>query len=130
MASQIQWGCATIKKTGTTEGQGAGQTRNAAIRNGATDAYNKTALPGFPSCAIICPVRKISPLEAVAFTVTEEGEFDVSSPNGPVHLFYVRGTLEWSITRTCSKLKLLQLRIAAPKASKATGKRAKRPGSR
>ena len=124
--------CAPIRKTGTIEGQGVGSTRDVAIVHATTYAYNLIALslPTFPRCPNICPIRKIGPLEVAAFTITEEGEFDLTPPTGKIHMFYVRGTLEWSITRTCSKITLSPLFAPGPRLSKPRRRRAKRARAR
>jgi len=132
MPPNIQSPCAPIRKTGTMEGQGAGSTRNAAIVHATMGAYNMTALslPTFPRCPNICPIQKVGPLEVGAFNITEEGEFDLNSPTGKIHRFYVKGTLEWSITRTCSKITISPLFAAGPRLSKPRRQRAKRARAR
>ena len=121
----ILTGCGNTTKTGTTEGQGAGPTLNAAIANAVNNAQAIASLspPSFPRCPISCPVRRVGPVVPGLFTVATSGEFDVNSPTGKIRLFYVTGSLEWNVTRNCSKLKLSMVRGIGPTRRKAPGKR-------
>ena len=101
--------CAPITKTGNTECQGVGRTQDEAHLHAITYALNLVELSRpvkFDRCPIQCPLRTISPPTPGVLTITEEGEFDLTSPFGTSHFFYVKGSLAWTITRTCSKLQI------------------------
>jgi hypothetical protein len=120
MAPQILLPCSKVTKTGTTDCQGLGSTRDKAIEHaiGPTLATLQLFPPTLPSCPATCPLRNVQQVVPQGFTVTGEGEFDHTSPWGTTHYFYVVGTLAWSISRTCSKLKFGQFRDSGPRPSK------------
>jgi hypothetical protein len=132
MAPQILLGCSKITKTGTTDGQGVGSTREEAIEHAILSVLAGLHFfpPAIPRCPVKCPIPHTGQAVPLDFSVTDEGEFDSSSPWGTIHHVYVKGTLRWSITRTCSKLRFGQFRDSGPHVRKPVRKLTKRPKSR
>lgn len=113
MANNFLLPCSSVRKTGTIQAQGAGPTLQQAIANAITVGLARVSFfpPSFPRCDLRCPIGHVHPPVAEGFTSDDSGEFDTPLPGGgSLHHFYVIGVLNWSMTRTCSKLHLANIK--------------------